>query len=89
MLLNPDQLLNAVRTGSKAGLFRHGQPTAHLVRSVKKFAAFLWQISPIVPVLPTRPAYKSFAVNKRRLERHLHTVHFQRAAVLRLPKAHL
>jgi antitoxin (DNA-binding transcriptional repressor) of toxin-antitoxin stability system len=35
------QLLNAVRTGGKAGLFRHGQPTAHLVGSLKKFVAFL------------------------------------------------
>jgi hypothetical protein len=29
-----DQVRNAVRTG-KAGLFRHGQPTAHLVGSLK------------------------------------------------------
>jgi len=75
-LQNRDQFLNALRTGSKTGLFRHGQPTAHLVRSVKTFVAFLWQIAPIVPVLPTHPAYKSFAVNKTLLERHLHTVEF-------------
>jgi hypothetical protein len=31
---------------------------------LKKFVAFLSQIAPIVPVLPTPPAYKSFAVNK-------------------------
>jgi hypothetical protein len=74
LLQNPDQILCTVRTGSKAGLFRHGQPTAHLVRSLKKFEAFLWQIAPIVPVLPTPPAYKPFAVNKVRVERHLHTV---------------
>jgi hypothetical protein len=28
-------VLNAVRTERKAGLFRHGQPTAHLVGSMK------------------------------------------------------
>jgi hypothetical protein len=44
----------------KAGLFRHGQPMAHLVRSLKEFVAFLWQIAPIVPVLPTHPANKPF-----------------------------
>jgi hypothetical protein len=66
--------LSMPSTGSKAGLFRHGQPTAHLVKSLKKFVAFLWQITPTVPVLPTPPAYKSFAVNKKRLDRHLHTV---------------
>ncbi len=70
---NMEQVLNAVRTG-EAGLFRHGQPTAHLVRSLKKFVAFLWQIAPIVPVLPTHPAHKPFTVNKMRVERHLHTV---------------
>jgi hypothetical protein len=40
----------------------------------EKFAAFLWQITPIVPVLPTPPANKPFAVNKVCVERHLHTV---------------
>ena len=41
---------------------------------LKKFVAFLWQIAPIAPVLPTPPVFKSFAVNKMPLERHLHTV---------------
>jgi hypothetical protein len=36
MLQNPDRVLCTVRTGSKAGLFRHGQPTAHLVRFSEK-----------------------------------------------------
>jgi hypothetical protein len=40
---------------------------------LKKFVAFLWQTAPIVPVLPTPPAFNSFAVNKMPLER-LHTV---------------
>jgi hypothetical protein len=30
--------------------------------------AFLWQIAPIVPVLPTPSAFKSFAVKKMPLE---------------------
>jgi hypothetical protein len=51
----------------KGGLFRHGQPLAHLVGSLKKFAVFLRQIAPIVSVfLPIYPAHKSFAVNKVR-----------------------
>ena len=41
---------------------------------LKTFVAFLWQIAPIVPVLPTHPVFKSFAVNKMPLECHLHTV---------------
>src|SRR5258708_25779696 len=41
---------------------------------LEKFVAFLWQIAPIWPVLPTSPAYKSFAVNKMPVARHLHTV---------------
>jgi hypothetical protein len=36
LLQNPDQVLCTVRTGSKAGQFRHGQPTAHLVRFSEK-----------------------------------------------------
>ena len=36
LLENQDQVLCTVRTGSKAGLFRHGQPTAHLVRFSEK-----------------------------------------------------
>ena len=36
--------------------------------------AFLWQIAPIGPVWPTPPVFKSIAVNKMPLERHLHTV---------------
>jgi hypothetical protein len=60
--------------GSKAGLFRHGQPTAHLVGSMKIFAAFLRQIAPIEPILPTQPTNKSFAVNKMRAQRYLDTV---------------
>jgi hypothetical protein len=59
--------------GNQSGLFRHGQPTAHLVGSVKIFAAFLPQIAPIVPVLPTHPANKSFAVNKMRAQCYLDT----------------
>jgi hypothetical protein len=66
-----DQALNVVRKEVKAGLFRHGQPTAHLVESVKIFAAFLRQIAPIVPVLPV---YKSFAVNIMRAQCYLDTV---------------
>ena len=58
----------------KAGLFRHGQPLAHLVGLLKEFAAFLWQIAPIVPVLPTDPANKLFAVNKMPAQRYLDTV---------------
>ena len=68
-----EQVPNAVRTG-KAGLFRHGQPMAHLVRSLKEFVAFLWQIAPIVPVLPTHPTNKPITVNKLPVECHLHTV---------------
>jgi len=50
--------------GGEAGLFRHGQPMAHLVNlRLKFFAAFLRQIAPIGPVLPTLPVNKSFAVN--------------------------
>jgi hypothetical protein len=61
--------------GSKAGLFRHGQPTAHLVRFREKmFAAFLRQIAPIGPVLPTYPANKSFAVNKMPAQCYLDTI---------------
>src|SRR5258708_20677786 len=41
---------------------------------LEEFVAFLWQIAPIWPVLPTSPAYKSFAVNKTSVARHLHTV---------------
>jgi hypothetical protein len=59
---------------AKRGRFRHGQPTAHFVRSVKSFAAFLRQIAPIVPVLPTHLANKSFAVNKMRAQCYLDTV---------------
>jgi hypothetical protein len=40
----------------------------------KKFVAFLWQIAPIVPVLPTAPIYKPFAVNKMLAKRYLDTV---------------
>ena len=40
----------------------------------KKFVAFLWQIAPIVPVLPTPPIFKPFAVNKMHLQRYLDTV---------------
>jgi hypothetical protein len=40
---------------------------------LKKFVAFLWQIAPIVPVLPTPPVFKFLAVNKMPVER-LHTV---------------
>jgi hypothetical protein len=40
----------------------------------KNFAAFLWRIASIGPVLPTPSVFKSFAVNKMPLERHLHTV---------------
>ena len=39
----------------------------------KKFVAFLWQIAPIVPVLPTHPIYKPFAVNKMLAKRYLDT----------------
>jgi hypothetical protein len=41
---------------------------------LKSFVAFLWQIAPIGPVWPTPPVFKSIAVNKMPLERHLHTV---------------
>src|SRR5260370_34405599 len=41
---------------------------------LEKFVAFLWQIAPFWPVLPTLPAYKSFAVNKTPVARHLNTV---------------
>ena len=47
---------------------------AHLVKLLNKFVAFLWQIAPIVPVLPTPPAHKPFAVNKMPVDCHLHTV---------------
>jgi len=40
----------------------------------KKFVAFLWQIARIVPVLPTAPIYKPFAVNKMLAKRYLDTV---------------
>jgi len=41
---------------------------------LEKFLAFLWQIAPNWPVLPTSPGYKSFAVIKTPVARHLHTV---------------
>ena len=66
----------------KAGLFRHGQPTAHLVVRTKKFVAFLWQIAPIVPVLPTAPIYKPFAVNKMLAKRYLDTVEVRSSSLL-------
>jgi hypothetical protein len=66
----------------KAGLFRHGQPLAHLVGSLKKFAAFLRQIAPIVPVLPTSPANKSFTVNKMLAQRYLDTVEVRSSSLL-------
>jgi hypothetical protein len=40
---------------------------------VEKFAAFLWQIAPIRPVLPTLAVYKPFAVNNERIGRYLPT----------------
>ena len=62
----------------KAGLFRHGQPAAHWFVRTKKFVAFLWQIAPIVPVLPTAPVYKPFAVNKMLAKRYLDTIKVER-----------
>jgi hypothetical protein len=48
----------------------------------KKFVAFLWQIAPIVPVLPTPPVYKPFAVNKMRAKRYLDTVEVRSSSLL-------
>jgi hypothetical protein len=80
--MNPDQILCTVRTGSNAGLFRHDQPTAHLVRiQRKKFAAFFRQIAPIGLVLPTYPANKSFAVNKMGAQCYLDPVAIHPPAV--------
>jgi hypothetical protein len=66
----------------KRGLFRHGQPTAHLVGINEKFAAFFRQIAPFVPVLPTNPANKSFAVNKTRTQCYLDTVEVRSSSLL-------
>ena len=41
---------------------------------LERFVAFLWQIAPIGPALPTLPAHKSIVVNKILVARHLHTV---------------
>ena len=48
----------------------------------KKFVAFLWQIAPIVPVLPTHPVYKPFAVNKMLAKRYLDTVEVRSSSLL-------
>ena len=48
----------------------------------KKFVAFLWQIAPIVPVLPTPPVYKPFAVNKMLATRYLDTVEVRSSSLL-------
>jgi len=65
---------------SRAGLWKKswadpptGQPT-RAACLIEKFVAFLWQIAPIKPVLPTQPTYKPFTVNKTPNRNHLHTV---------------
>jgi len=49
---------------------------------LRKFVAFLWQIAPIVPVLPTPPVYKPFAVNKMPAQRYLDTVEVRSSSLL-------
>jgi len=68
------QLSQCHPNGREAGLVRHGQPRAHLVELLKNLAAFLRQIAPIGPVLPTPPANKPFTGNKMRAQRYLDTV---------------
>jgi hypothetical protein len=58
----------------KLGCSATASPRPTWFDCLNKFAAFLWQIAPIGPVLPTSPVYKPFAVNKERLERYLDTV---------------
>jgi hypothetical protein len=66
LLTNPDQVLCAFEREAKRGCSATGSPRPTWLDSAKKVAAFLQQIAPIVPVLPTHPANKSFAVNKMR-----------------------
>jgi len=61
----------AVRTTGKLGCSATASPRPTRFVRTKKFVAFLWQIAPIVPVLPTPPMYKPFAVNKMPAKRYL------------------
>jgi hypothetical protein len=67
------QVLNAVSNGEKSGAVPPRPALGPLGWINEKFAAFLRQIGPFVPVLPIYPAYKYFAVNKTHALSYLDT----------------
>jgi hypothetical protein len=71
----------AVRTEAKRGCSATASPRPTWLIS-EKFAAFLRQIAPIGPVLPTYPANKSFAINKMRAHCYLDTVEVRSSSLL-------
>lgn len=72
----------AEKREEKLGCSATASPRPTWFQITESFAAFLWQMAPIVPVLPTHPANKPFAVNKVPALRYLDTVEVKSSNLL-------